>query len=264
ATSVVCPDCAESAPPDENGCCAVCGHEFNAGMQIDEEEFFRAPPSLDEALERERRRVATLAGETPGGDTTGLGQTPAGLSVPQPQAYYGTAPAQPFGTRPAAQPAPRAPAPTPPPRSPKDLPLPSERSKTRFRGGDTGAQAAVSQESETWLIVEGGQTVFFDGRMTAQLRLDVDELLIGRRDPNAGHYPEIDLAHFRHIDGHISRNHARLLRVNGTWYLEDVCENDATFLNDKNHVLNGERVTLSEGDRVLISDSVAMVFRVNR
>jgi pSer/pThr/pTyr-binding forkhead associated (FHA) protein len=98
--------------------------------------------------------------------------------------------------------------------------------------------------------------------MTAQVRLDVDQVLIGRRDPSQGHYPDLDLGHFRQIDAHISRRHARVYRKGSRWFLEDLCENDATYLNDKAHVLNGESVPLKNGDEVLISDSVAMTFRV--
>ncbi len=156
---------------------------------------------------------------------------------------------------------------TPPPRDASvedqaqgEMPLPGDRHRQRFRSSNNGEYLAV--EAEAWLIVEGGQSVFFDGRMTGQVRLDVDQILIGRRDPSQGHYPDIDLGHFRHIDGHISRRHARIYRRQGQWFLEDLCDNAATYLNDKGHVLNGETTPLKDGDQVLVSDSVAMTFRL--
>jgi len=140
---------------------------------------------------------------------------------------------------------------------PRALPLPADRQRRRFLATDDDVETV---DDAAHLVVEGGQTVFFDGRMTRRVALNVDQVTIGRRDPTQGHYPDLDLSHFRHIDGHISRRHARLFRVDGRWYVEDLCANDATYLNDKAHVLNGETSELASGDRVIISDSVALTF----
>lgn len=225
---VSCPDCGEVAAPDPNGLCAVCGHDFGGLVEIDEDEFFQDPPSLEQAMEAERRRLST------GG---GTGQAP---SLPGDREH--TVPLPGDAVEESA------------------LPLPGDRKRRRWQG--TGPQSPVAAAEEIWLMVGGSQTVFFDGRMTSQIRLDVDQILIGRRDPSQGHYPDVDLGHFRQIDAHISRRHARVYRKGSRWFLEDLCENDATYLNDKAHVLNGEAVPLKDGDDILISDSVAMTFRV--
>ncbi len=231
---VSCPDCGEVGTPDDNGLCPVCGHDFGGRVEIDESEFFRDPPSLEEAMKAERKRLGGLQ---------------------QASTQFGQAAAQQ-----AASPS-RSDLPLPGDNSAAEsLPLPGDRRRARYQ---TGGTAAVPREVVA-LYVDGGQSVFFDGRMTSEIRLDVDQILIGRRDPAQGHYPDVDLGHFRHIDGHISRRHARIYRQHGQWYLEDLCENDATYLNDRGHVLNGETVALSDGDRVLISESVAMVLRIQR
>ncbi len=124
-----------------------------------------------------------------------------------------------------------------------------------------GIQLSISAPASPSLYVDGGQAVFFDGRMTSVIPLDVDQLQIGRRDPEVGHYPEVDLAHYRHVDPHLSRRHARVVREGSEWFVEDLCANDATWLNDRAHVLNRERARLGEGDRIIISDSIAFVFR---
>lgn len=222
-----CPDCGERVARDANGLCPVCGHDFGGPVEIDEDEFFKDPPSLDQAMAAERERLQRL------------GQSAS------------TAPS----SAPSSAPLPGDPDPGALP------PLPGDRHRSRYQG--TGAQAAVPRDV-AFLVIDGGQTVFFDGRMTSQVRLDVDQVLVGRRDPAQGHYPDIDLGHFRHIDGHISRRHARVYRQQGRWYLEDLCENDATYLNDKAHALNGETVALNAGDRILISDSVAMTLTIQR
>jgi hypothetical protein len=232
AREVSCPDCAEVAAPDSNGLCAICGHDFGGIVEIDEEEFFQDPPSLEQAMEAERRRLAGaahVATPSPRGDPPLPSEAPDSLSFESGQT-----------------------ASTPP--------LPGDRKRKRWQG--TGPQPAVGLVEEAWLIVGGSQTVFFDGRMTSQIRLDVDQVLIGRRDPSQGHYPDVDLGHFRQIDAHISRRHARVFRKGTRWFLEDLCENDATYLNDKAHVINGETVPLKSGDEVLISDSVSMTFRL--
>lgn len=224
---VACPDCGEVAAPDPNGLCSVCGHDFGWLVEIDEDEFFRDPPSLEEAMEAERRRLAREGVATQSPPLPGDG---------------------------AARP------PLPDDDEHGAVPLPGDRKRRRWKG--TGPQPAVGLAEEAWLVVGGSQTVFFDGRMTSQIRLDVDQILIGRRDPSQGHYPDVDLGHFRQIDAHISRRHARVYRKGSRWFLEDLCENDATYLNDKAHVLNGETVPLKSGDQVLISDSVSMTFHL--
>ena len=223
-----CPDCGETVRPDRNGFCPMCGHDFGSLVEIDEDEFFREPPSLEEVRRKKARELRDADRE----------------------------PARRSDRRPSR--APRESAPPATRRRPRpDMPLPGDR---RHRYRDSGEEPA-RDIATPMLVVEGGQKVFFEGRMVHEIPLDFDELLIGRRDPAKGHYPDIDLAHFRHIDGHISRRHARILRRGGKWVIEDLCDNDATFVNDQSHVLNRDTAVLEQGDRILISDSVAMTFR---
>jgi ribosomal protein L32 len=162
---------------------------------------------------------------------------------------------------PGAAPAEPVSAPAEPASAPPEVPLPGDRARARWRTQGDGAAPAGSVEGLRHglaLQVEGGQTVFFEGAMREIVPLEVDELLIGRRDPTRGHYPDLDLSHLAPLDPHISRRHARVLRRQGQWWVEDLCRNDATFLNDRAHVLNGEAAPLAAGDRVLISDAVAL------
>ena len=252
-----CPDCGELVSADANGLCPVCGFDLSARVDIDEAAFFAPPLSLDETLERERARAEQLARGR-------AHDVPPRLAPSPPAASFGPAGGGDGGAAYVAQSAATGGAAAEAQRSGASgapMPLPSERSRVRYRQ-DSRPQAVA--EAAAWVFVDGQQSVFFDGRMTHKLRLDVDELTIGRRDPSAGHYPDIDLAHLRHIDGHISRRHARLKRRAGQWYIEDLCDNDATFLNDQAHVLNREEAPLSDGDRIMISDSLALLFRVMR
>ncbi len=239
-----CPDCGEHVTADANGLCPICGHDFAAPLHIDEQEFLREPPSLDEV--RAKRRAAMDERAAP------PGAVPAPAPADGPPGWGAPAPVAPS---PAA-----APAPAPPPGA---LPLPGDRTRTRWQGaGGAVSPDGTARLDAPVLVIEGGQTVFFDGAMTSRVPLDVDQIVVGRRDPQRGHYPEVDLTHFCHLDPHISRRHARIVRQGGSWMVEDLCANDATWLNDRAHVLNGESAALSHGDRILISDSIAMRFTV--
>lgn len=219
-----CPDCLSMVTPDRNGLCFICGHDFSEDELAAgfDEHTFFAEPASLDELRAAQARSGRA-------DAASL----------------------PITAPPAAAPAP--------------LPLPSDRVRTRFQGGPDSDQPPLADTGATsaaCLIVEGGQTVFFDGEMTSTLPLDVDQVLIGRRDPSAGHYPEVDLTHLAQLDPHISRRHARVIRTRAGYFIEDLCTNDATFLNDRAHVLNGERHELHDGDRILISDAVAMRFHL--
>lgn len=114
------------------------------------------------------------------------------------------------------------------------------------------------------LVFEGEQQVFYRGDYVTRIRLHGEPLLVGRRDVMAGHYPDIDLAMYWKQDRSISRRHMRIYRdANGSWYAEDICNNNATFINSLDNPINHERVELKPGDRILISNSIAIVFTVN-
>ena len=113
------------------------------------------------------------------------------------------------------------------------------------------------------LVFEGDQEVFYRGDYVTRIQLTGEPLLIGRRDVMAGHYPDIDLAMYWKQDRSISRRHLRIYRdSNGSWYVEDICRNNSTFINSLMNPLNGERVELKHGDRILISNSIAITFTV--
>jgi predicted component of type VI protein secretion system len=220
-----CPDCFSSVVPDRNGFCSICGHDFSEDV-----------PDVSETFDER-----TFFTEPPSLDQLRMAEMRPGAHSVSPPPASPVAPASP-------------------------LPLPSDRVRTRFQGSssptiDPGPAASVAAAAR--LDVEGGQTVFFDGEMTSSVPLDVDQVLIGRRDPAAGHYPEVDLTHLAQLDPHISRRHARIVRTRAGFFVEDLCSNDATFLNDRAHALNGERHELHDGDRVLISDAIAMRFRID-
>jgi len=121
---------------------------------------------------------------------------------------------------------------------------------------DDGSKAA-------YLEVEGGQEVFFRGAYTTRIPFKTGSILVGRRDVMASHYPDIDLMMYRKLDPAISRRHLRLFKENGRYFIEDLCNNNATFVNDYSNKLNHERRELRHGDRVFVSMSLAFLFRLD-
>lgn len=127
---------------------------------------------------------------------------------------------------------------------------------TPVTGPGLGTQQAV-------LEIEGGQDVFYRGSYVTRIALKGGALVIGRRDVIAGYYPDIDLMMYRKLDPAISRKHCQVYcDIHGKYFVEDLCNNNATFLNDYNTKLNHERRELKSGDRIFISMSISIVYRV--
>lgn len=122
--------------------------------------------------------------------------------------------------------------------------------------------AIVPGSHQAVLEVEGGQEVFYRGAYVTRIPLKNSSILIGRRDVMAGHYPDVDLMMYRKMDPAISRKHIQIYKdIHGKFFIEDLCNNNATFINDYNTKLNHERLELNPGDRIFISMSIALVFK---
>ncbi len=79
----------------------------------------------------------------------------------------------------------------------------------------------------------------------------------------AGHYPDIDLAMYWKTDRSVSRRHLRFyFNMYGAFFVEDLCNNNMTFVGADCRVLNRECAELKPGDRVMVSRSVVFVFKI--
>jgi len=78
---------------------------------------------------------------------------------------------------------------------------------------------------------------------------DIDELIIGRIDPDTHQSPPIDLTPFGAQDKGVSRKHAALLRKDGSLHLVDKGGANGTFLNGQKLVVDQPRV-LRDGDDI--------------
>ena len=102
-------------------------------------------------------------------------------------------------------------------------------------------------------------TVYVNRQPVARHAIETDEVLIGRRDPVADAYPDLDLTEFD-PDAHVSRKHAYVYRQNKNYTLYAV-SNAGTQLNSELLDL-GDKRPLKHGDVIVVAGKIAMKFDV--
>lgn len=81
--------------------------------------------------------------------------------------------------------------------------------------------------------------------------LEEGENLVGRWDPDAGSFPEIDLEK-EDVDAKVSRKHALILYSNGALSIEDIGSMNGTFLNRGPRLEKGVKYDLKPGDEIIV------------
>lgn len=95
------------------------------------------------------------------------------------------------------------------------------------------------------LVIERGDTP------GTEFRLVNDESTIGRWDADNGIFPDVDLdAH--DSDAKVSRRHARIVRNNGSYFIEDLGSTNGTYVNRGRRLLPGNSQLLNDGDEVIV------------
>jgi serine/threonine-protein kinase len=95
--------------------------------------------------------------------------------------------------------------------------------------------------------------------------LEKPEMLLGRRDPTANIFPEVDLSRFD-PQTKISRRHARIYREGNNFILEDLGSSNGTLVFESSG--NGVKLlphtphVLSSGDRIRMGDTT-LQFLIN-
>ena len=74
---------------------------------------------------------------------------------------------------------------------------------------------------------------------------------IGRWDPNLQSHPEVDLSD-EDIDAKVSRLHARIIKKDEGFYIEDLGSRNGTFLNREFKLVKGIQYGLKNGDELII------------
>lgn len=116
--------------------------------------------------------------------------------------------------------------------------------------------AQASGVAHAALIIERGDVP------GSEFRLVNDESTIGRWDADNGIFPDVDLdAH--DSDAKVSRRHARIVRNNGTYYIEDLGSTNGTYVNRGRRLLPGNAQLLNDGDEVIVGKTF-LRFQVTR
>ena len=87
---------------------------------------------------------------------------------------------------------------------------------------------------------------------------EVDELLIGRRNPKTGEAPDVDLHEFGGVEQGVSRTHAAIVRRDGSLNIVDKGSPNGTYLNGQRLVAHQPRI-LRDGDDLRLGHLVLRV-----
>jgi hypothetical protein len=113
-------------------------------------------------------------------------------------------------------------------------------------------------------------TARFNGRMNLVVRLrdananfvydagGIEELVIGRLDPNTGEGPDIDLHDYGGTHKGVSRRHAAIVRRDGALNLVDQGSPNGTFLNGQRLIPHQPRI-LRDGDDIRLGHLVLQI-----
>jgi hypothetical protein len=86
----------------------------------------------------------------------------------------------------------------------------------------------------------------------------LNEVWLGRKDPETGESPSVDLGDFGAEDEGVSRRHAMIVKRDGVLHLVDNRSSNGTFLNEQRLIAEQPRV-LRHGDEVRLGRMVLKV-----
>src|SRR5215210_128760 len=104
---------------------------------------------------------------------------------------------------------------------------------------------ALMDGAHAKLIIERGRSA---GK---QFPLSDDESQIGRWDADGGIFPDVDLD-ADDPEAKVSRRHARIMRRNDKYFVEDLGSTNGTFINRGRRLLPGDRQPLQDGDEIIV------------
>jgi len=85
------------------------------------------------------------------------------------------------------------------------------------------------------------------------------EIIIGRRDPERGIYPDVDLSAQGSATNSVSRQHARLLIQGDQLFIEDMNSTNSTYLN-RQRIQPGQLYLLNHGDELRLGGVVLVYY----
>lgn len=102
-----------------------------------------------------------------------------------------------------------------------------------------------SVQREGKLTIERGESI---GK---KFKVAAEESYIGRWDADNGVFPDIDLD-AEDQEAKVSRRHARIIRQNGRFMIEDLGSTNGTFVNRGRRLIPGTPHVLNDGDEIIV------------
>ncbi|HEX8493524.1 MAG TPA: FHA domain-containing protein [Pyrinomonadaceae bacterium] len=109
----------------------------------------------------------------------------------------------------------------------------------------SSASLALMEGAHARLVIERGRSA---GK---QFPLSDDESQIGRWDADGGIFPDVDLD-ADDPEAKVSRRHARIMRRDEQYFIEDLGSTNGTFINRGRRLLPGDRQPLRDGDEIIV------------
>ena len=111
--------------------------------------------------------------------------------------------------------------------------------------------SSVSLEKSENTNVHAGLLIERGNAVGKEFVLVSDENYIGRWDADNGVFPDVDLDAF---DGEakVSRRHARIIRNNGIYTVEDLGSTNGTYVNRGRRLIPGTPHRLNDGDEIIV------------
>ena len=106
-------------------------------------------------------------------------------------------------------------------------------------------------EDNTKQTVKARLTLIRGGNTGKEYTLESDVTNIGRWDPDGGAFPEIDLTN-DDTEAKISRKHARIIRDENRFLLEDVGSLNGSYINRGPRLVPGEPQEVKDGDELIL------------
>jgi hypothetical protein len=124
---------------------------------------------------------------------------------------------------------------------------------------DTNERKAVETAGGTVFNEDMVLRIEIDGGSTPMLVYPKQEIIMGRRDPNTGGMPDVDLTAYAGYRMGVSRRHAAIRLQEHHLHVSDLGSSNGTFLNGTR--LNAHRpYQLRDGDEVRLGQMVLRVF----
>lgn len=130
-------------------------------------------------------------------------------------------------------------------RSPAAVPQPELAAGKAAAAVNLSSSGGSSDKAHAKLVIERGKSV---GK---QFMLSGEESQIGRWDADGGVFPDVDLDS-DDPEAKVSRRHARITKVEGKYFVEDLGSTNGTFVNRGKRLSPGTRQPLNDGDEIIV------------